>query len=163
MVDHLYSYTITTRNSEECNNDEVKLREYYYKMLLPLIHKSKKNTEVFEYVFGDEVDNIFLVINSNRFIIKNKGIFYPDVEDFEHYMFINFYKYSMFHMIVDIIPVMVTDDDKKNILKKRKTLRTLKKVIDFDKVMRPYLTIDSYYKININISNPSLDEGIITH
>ncbi len=140
----------------EINKDQNLLRNYYYTIIEKFLPKTENNIKSLKFVF-DEAENFFIVIDGVKFIIKYGGIFYDCIEEFEIYIFQQLLSKSTFNMNVDLIPVMLTLEDRETIMQKANQIYN--KIEDYDRrcyyyeMMNIYKSIKNYFIINITTYN----------
>ena len=136
----------------EINKDQNLLRNYYYSIIEQFLPKSKKNIEILQFTF-DEVENFFIIINDVRFIIKCDGEFYGLINHFENYLFNHLLSKSTFNMTVDLIPVMLTPEDKEKMIQRGHQIKNLSQRYEYWKKISIYRYIDDYFVLRITTSD----------
>ena len=136
----------------DINKDQNLLKSYYYDIIEKFLPKTEKNIESLKFVF-DEVKNFFIVINDNRFIVKYRGIFCSNIEDFEIYLFQNLLSKSAFNMTVDLLPVMITPEDKKKIMHGVNKIKDISRRYHYYEMASTYIYIEDYFVIRITTNN----------
>jgi len=143
----------------EINKDQNLLRNYYYSIIKQFLPKSEKNIEALHFTF-DEVENFFIIINGVRFVIKCGGEFYGLINHFEDYLFNHLLSKSTFNISVDLIPVMLTSEDKEKMIQRGHQIKDPSQRYEYWKNISIYKYIDNYFVLRINTSDETfiLDE-----
>ena len=143
---------IITIRVPEISKDQNLLKNYYYNIIKEFLPKNEKNMEALNFVFND-AENFFIIINNNRFIIKYNGFFYNNIKDFETYIFKKLLSKDKFHMNTELIPILISPEDKNNIIQKIHQIEDAKEKIDYYKFASTYLHIENYYMMRITTKN----------
>ena len=144
----------------EINKDQNLLKNYYYNIIKEFLPKSEKNTEVLKFVF-DDIENFFIIINNRRSIIKYNGTFNNNIKVFETYIFQYLLSKDKFHMNTELIPILISPEDKDKIMQKIHQIEDANEKIDYYRFASTYLHIEDYYVMRITTKNEIFIPNVI--